>query len=141
MARTQQSKSLTKTLIADSVFLDTHIVCWLYAGELSLLSPAATDAIESHALVISPMVELELQYLYEISRISLPASDIITALQTDIGLRVVDDGLSSVIQHSKSIHWTRDPFDRMIVAHAMLRKIQLISRDNLIQIHFQPTIW
>ena len=45
------------------IHLDTHVVCWLYAGRLELLSPAARGAIERATLAVSPMVGLELQYL------------------------------------------------------------------------------
>lgn len=70
------------------VFLDTHIVCWLYSGRTQLFSENALKAIENNPLFVSPMVNLELQYLFEIERISLPASEILTALQADIGLQI-----------------------------------------------------
>jgi hypothetical protein len=48
------------------VYLDTHIVCWLYEGTREKLSPSAVAAIEAGNLFICPMVDLELQYLYTI---------------------------------------------------------------------------
>jgi PIN domain nuclease of toxin-antitoxin system len=136
MARTQQSK-----LATSMVFLDTHIVCWLYAGETKLISAKALQAIENNALLVSPMVDLELQYLYEIERISLNANEILNALRIDIGLQVADDSFQEIITCSKPLHWTRDPFDRVIVGHAIHKKIPLITRDNTIQQYFEMAIW
>ncbi|MEI9811179.1 MAG: hypothetical protein WDO18_00250 [Acidobacteriota bacterium] len=36
--------------------------------------------------------------------------------------------------------WTRDPFDRMIVAQARLAKAHLITRDTIIQTHYPKAI-
>jgi len=48
-----------------TIYLDTHVVVWLYSGELSLLSEKACQLIEENELLISPLVLLELQYLFE----------------------------------------------------------------------------
>ncbi|MCK4765175.1 MAG: hypothetical protein KAW12_23450 [Candidatus Aminicenantes bacterium] len=45
-------------------FLDTHIVVWLYQGDFSLLSKEAKQTIEKDDIFISPLVSLELQYLF-----------------------------------------------------------------------------
>lgn len=123
------------------IFLDTHIVCWLYAGQTQLISTDALKAIEDNPLLVSPMVNLELQYLFEIERISLSASEILTALQADIGLQIADDNFQFVVQQSKALSWTHDPFDRVIVGHALHKKIPLITRDKTIQQHFEQVIW
>ncbi len=123
------------------VFLDTHIVCWLYAGETQLISENALKAIENNPLLVSPMVDLELQYLFEIDRISLPASEVLAALQADIGLQIADDSFQFIVQQSKSLSWTRDPFDRVIVGHALYKKASLITRDKTIQQYVEQVIW
>lgn len=48
------------------IYLDTHVVVWLYAGLTAKLSDLAKLLINKHELYISPIVRLELQYLYEI---------------------------------------------------------------------------
>ena len=123
------------------VFLDTHIVCWLYSAQTQLFSENALKAIENNPLFVSPMVNLELQYLFEIERISLPASEILTALQADIGLQIADDSFQFIVQQSKTLNWTRDPFDRVIVGHALYKKAPLITRDKTIQQHVEQVIW
>lgn len=52
------------------IYLDTHVVVWLYMGEPSKLSDNAKHAVREHELRISPMVSLELTYLREIGRLT-----------------------------------------------------------------------
>ena len=69
------------------IHLDTHVVVWLYLGELSLFPPAVRNELNRSDLVASPIIELELQYLFEIERVTVPAIEIVTELQESIGLR------------------------------------------------------
>jgi len=56
-----------------SIYVDTHVVVWLHAGEVDRLSPSATTRIEDDDVVVSPAVLLELKLLQEIGRIPLAA--------------------------------------------------------------------
>lgn len=123
------------------IHLDTHIVCWLYEGRAELLTPAALRAIESGLLQVSPVVQLELTYLHEIGRISREGGYVLHALTKDIGLSVADVSLVQVIKIAGALTWTRDPFDRMIVAHAMVADAALVSKDRLIRKHCDKAIW
>lgn len=127
-----------KSLIA---FLDTHIVCWLYAGQVDLLSQPAIEAIEQRHLYISHIVLLELTYLREIGRINRSALEVVQALQQDIGLQVQEIALSAMVFQAQSLSWTRDPFDRMIVAQAAMHEYGLITKDRLIKEHYLNVIW
>jgi len=98
------------------IYLDTHVVVWLYAGLTDHLSSQAIDLIESNRLAISPMVQLELQYLQEIERINADSALIIESLGYSIGLEICQIPFIQVITESISQTWTRDPFDRLIVA-------------------------
>ena len=123
------------------VHLDTHIVCWLYEGRSELLTPVALQTIESGLLQVSPVVQLELTYLHEIGRISRDGSHVLDALAKDIGLSVADVSLARVMKMAGTLTWTRDPFDRMIVAHAMVGDAALVSKDRLIRKHCDKAIW
>jgi PIN domain nuclease of toxin-antitoxin system len=119
------------------IFLDTHVVVWLYQGRTDLLSKRAGKIIEQDDdIYISPIVLLELQYLFEIGKTIKPAKEVIEALVEDIGLEMAEDSFAGVIEQSLSENWTRDPFDRIIVAHARKNTALLISKDRLILEHY-----
>ena len=115
------------------IFLDTHVVVWLYQGRTDLLSKGAEKIIEKEDdIYISPIVLLELQYLFEIGKIIKPAKVVIEALVEDIGLEMAEDSFDGVVEQSLSENWTRDPFDRIIAAQARKNTALLISKDWLI---------
>lgn len=126
----------------ETVYLDTHVVVWLFAGELHKLSPRAIELIEANELLISPMVMLELELLHEIGRLSYSHETILTSLAESIDLRVCDLPFASITREATRHTWTRDPFDRMIVAHAASRNNSiLLSRDRKIREHYKRAIW
>jgi PIN domain nuclease of toxin-antitoxin system len=118
--------------MAGMIRLDTHLIVWLYAGDIERLSATAIDAIETHDLLVSPMVQLELTYLHEIGRLSVGGSEIIGDLRDRIGLRQSDESMASVVHAAASVTWTRDPFDRMIVADAIVAATDLLTKDQTI---------
>ena len=123
------------------VHLDTHVVCWLYAGRLDLLSPAAREAIERSALAVSPMVGLEIQYLREIGRVRHGARRMLATLRRDLGLALSDVPFAVVAARAQTLAWTRDPFDRLIAGEAAAARARLVTRDDQLRKHFRAALW
>ena len=123
------------------IYLDTHVVVWLYAGNTELLSKTAVEYIEKNDLYISPIVYLELKFLYEISRIKVAPAEILENLSASIGLSVCDKKFFQVINESISLNWTRDPFDRIIVANAIANDAVLITKDIRILENYLNARW
>jgi PIN domain nuclease of toxin-antitoxin system len=121
--------------------LDTHVVVWLFAGEIDLISDKARRRMESQDLFISPLVLLEMEYLFEIGRITQPAKNIFSALQQEVGLEVEDGSLHQIVAAAIQEKWTRDPFDRQIVAQARLLKADLLSKDRNIRTNYSRAVW
>lgn len=123
------------------VHLDTHVVCWLYEGRTDLLSVAARDAVERGQLVASPIVDLELQLLYEIGRILKGPEKVLATLAGEIGLQMTASAFPEVVAAARRLNWTRDPFDRLIVAGASLAAAKLVTKDRLIRRHYAAAVW
>lgn len=123
------------------IYLDTHVVAWLYAGELDLLPGPVRDLVEREELVISPMVELELQYLHETGRTTRPGNVVVDALTDEIGLARCGLPFAQVVSEALAQDWTRDPFDRLIVAQARARRLPLLTRDESILDHYNEAVW
>lgn len=123
------------------IFLDTHVVIWIANGELHKLSLRAYEYISNNQVAISPFVRFELQYLKEIDRIRVEPKNLIQYLWDEIGLVEVNSSFSQVVDVASKITWTRDAFDRIIVADAELHDSPLITADKLIRKHFKNAIW
>jgi predicted nucleic acid-binding protein len=112
-------------------------------GDLSLISPSALEAMSKTDLLISPMVLLEIEYLFELKKkIKLSAEDIRRKLEFELGVRVCGFSFPEIVQVASREKWTRDPFDRLIVAHAKANGIStLISEDRKIRENYPRAIW
>jgi PIN domain nuclease of toxin-antitoxin system len=122
-------------------YLDTHIIIWLYAGLTEKLTEKAKDNIEACDLLVSPFSRLEIQYLNEIGRVTAKPSVILKSLAKSINLKTGDCSLNDVIDEALKIGWTRDVFDRLLIAEAKVKKCGLITADSKIREHFHQTIW
>jgi PIN domain nuclease of toxin-antitoxin system len=123
------------------IYLDTHVVAWLYAGDVDLLPFPVRDLLEREDLTISPMVEFELQYLYESGRTTEAGRVVVDALEEEIGLARCGLPFARVAVAALREDWTRDPFDRMIVAQASARRLPLLTKDQTIRDHYDQAIW
>ena len=123
------------------IYLDTHAAIWLYAGDMSLFFSQTLRLLAESPLAVSPAVLLEMQYLLEIGRISADPDRILKSLEKSIGLKVCDLAFHKIITESIKQSWTRDPFDRLIVAHASLAHAGLITKDETILKHYAKALW
>ena len=123
------------------IYLDTHVVAWLYAGEVDLFPEKVRSLIDSEEPLISPIVELELQYLYELQRTTQSGSVVVDSLEEEIGLVRCGLPFAQIVAEALANDWTRDPFDRIVVAQAQVRRTPLLTRDAAIRDHYTEAIW
>ncbi len=65
----------------------------------------------------------------------------LAALRRDIGLEVVDVAFLDLVQEAAGLSWTRDPFDRLIAAHAIVANAPLVTADRTIRDNLPLAIW
>jgi PIN domain nuclease of toxin-antitoxin system len=108
------------------ILLDTNAVIWLHRGDRR----AATLAQWSTRLYASPATILELQFLIEAGRLRLRAGASVTELIHDDRWVIDDPASAAWFEKASEIGFTRDPFDRLIVGHARLRRWRLATGDR-----------
>ena len=124
------------------IYLDTHVVAWLYASGAERLSERAQAFIEGTTdLRISPMVRLELQYLFEIGRVGRPAGTVVDSLSAALGLTLCSASFAAVVHGAEGLDWTRDPFDRLIVAQAALHEAPLVTKHRTLHAAYADAVW
>jgi PIN domain nuclease of toxin-antitoxin system len=123
-------------------YLDTHVAIFVAEGARKQMSREAHRFIDRAELLVSPMVLIEMEILNEIRRIDLSARDIQLKLEHEIGLRVCTMPFTRVAEIALGEGWTRDPFDRIIVAQAKANGLAyLISADKEIAQNYPRTVW
>jgi PIN domain nuclease of toxin-antitoxin system len=88
------------------------------------------------------MVFFELELLFEIKRIKQSARDIQRKVEFELGVRLCDLPFATIAAAALDEKWTRDPFDRLIVANAKANGFAwLISADESIRQHYPRAVW
>jgi PIN domain nuclease of toxin-antitoxin system len=108
------------------ILLDTNALIWLDQGHARTRALTTGD----RRLYVSPVSLLELQFLIEADRIRLRHSTV-AALASREGFWMLDDPPATQwFEAALDLGWTRDPFDRLLVAHARLRRWRLATADD-----------
>jgi PIN domain nuclease of toxin-antitoxin system len=116
-----------------TILLDTHFVIWLV---LDVKQLAEFSWVERHRpWGISPVSFLEIQFLAEVGRLSVSNPEFMKAVMDDPRFTVDDIPLTTLIRHALGQTWTRDPFDRLLVAHSLARRVPLCTTDRDIRRH------
>jgi len=123
------------------IFLDTHVLVWLYEGLVDKFSTPIRAQLEESELYISPMVELELTYLFEIGRITTSGIDIVRHLDAHMGIQISRVDFYRVVEEAQGYSWTRDPFDRLIVANASIFNAPIITKDEKMRQQYSLAMW
>jgi PIN domain nuclease of toxin-antitoxin system len=74
--------------------------------------------------------------LSEIGRIEVKNPEFTDAVTQDQRFIVDEVPLLPLIRHGLSLTWTRDPFDRLLVAHSAARRMELCTTDRNIREHY-----
>jgi PIN domain nuclease of toxin-antitoxin system len=81
-----------------------------------------------------------MEVLHEIGRIRAPVSDVWDVL-SEHGVGEAPGDIRAIGQYARSLGWTRDPFDRFIVAHALATGALLLTADETLRAHCPQAYW
>ncbi len=115
------------------ILLDTHALLWLDQGHRR----ARALATHGQQLYISPATILELQMLVEIGRVK-PTTGAFERLVMDDRWLIDEPPALGWFQEAADLTWTRDPFDRLIMAHARFRGWKLATADRAMLEQLKP---
>jgi PIN domain nuclease of toxin-antitoxin system len=113
------------------ILLDTNALIWIEQGH------ARTRALARgrSRLYISPASILELRFLEEAGRIRFKKATLADITHRDDLWMLDDPPAAEWFDEALDLGWTRDPFDRLIVAHARLRGWPLATADTHLSEH------
>jgi PIN domain nuclease of toxin-antitoxin system len=114
------------------ILLDTHALLWLDAGH----QKAAALARLPGPLHASPVSLFEIQLLIEHSKLRLKRA--VSTFEDDSRWDLDAPPSAEWFARALPLSWTRDPFDRLLVAHAMYRGWKLATADARILEHLDP---
>jgi len=110
--------------------LDTHFLVWIVSESKKVKAYPWLKHYEPWS--VSPVSFLEVQLLSEIGRRSVDHPRFVQDVMGDPRFIVDEISVMNLVQKSLELSWTRDPFDRLIAAHSLARRMPLCSLDELI---------
>ncbi len=126
------------------LLLDTHAFLWWVAGD-DRLSPAAKAAMSDNAneVFVSAASIWEITTKYRLGKLAGVA-----AIAADLEAAIVGQGFSGMsisVGHGQLAGALpgphRDPFDRMLMAQAILDKLLLVSNQTLFDAYGLVRLW
>ena len=124
--------------------LDTHTFIWL-AAEPDYLSKLVREIalIPENDLLLSAASGWETALLWKLNRIELPEEPALFIPQVIQSLSLSPSAISFETAITAAtlplIH--RDPFDRLLVATAMQKKVAILSKDRMMMEYGVEVIW
>ena len=126
-----------------NVLIDTHVLAW------SLIAPARLPLEARSLLVSGAMVYVPPCSLHEITTkvrtgkwdAMAPYADRLDGLCMSQGFHIAPY-TAKMAMRSGAMDWAhRDPFDRLMIAQALVEKMAFISADHVIKLYPIKTIW
>jgi len=108
--------------------LDTHFVIWIVSKSRRLRNYPWLTHYQPWG--VSPISLLEIQLLAEVGRRQIDTPRFSRQIMSDPRFEFDDLPFVTLVQKSIELSWTRDPFDRMIAAHSLCRRVPLCSVDD-----------
>lgn len=123
------------------LLLDTNVVLWLLLGERERVSPTAEGAIEddTNELLVSAVSVWEIAIKRSRGRLTIDDrwADALRRLDL-VPLPVTALHATSV----ETLPWHhRDPFDRLLVAQALVESVAIVSADGALGAYDVDVVW
>jgi PIN domain nuclease of toxin-antitoxin system len=115
------------------LLLDTHFLIWLVLNSKRIARFSWIDRYRPWG--VSPVSFLEIQFLAEVGRLTVRNPEFTGEVMRDRRFTVDDISLTNLVRHALVLNWTRDPFDRLLVAHSSARRLPFCTTDRGILNH------
>ncbi|MEJ7732024.1 MAG: type II toxin-antitoxin system VapC family toxin [Polyangiaceae bacterium] len=125
------------------LLLDTHVVLWA-ATDPDRLAPEARATLEDgvHDAMVSVVTAWEIALKQSLGKLELPkpAEEWLPLVLQRTGFELAEVGLLAALR-VRSLPWHhRDPFDRLLVAHAMEGGYTVVTRDRALGRYGVPVL-
>ncbi len=126
------------------LLLDTHAFIW-WDSDPSLLSPHALSLCKNrkNRLVLSVASVWEMQIKLNLGKLklTLPLSQVIDSQRQTNGIEILPIKLEHVLALEKLSLHHKDPFDRMLIAQALVEDVVVISGDPVFGKYSVNIMW
>ncbi len=124
--------------------LDTHTFLWI-SGDSDRLSQTVVDLCCSgeHTFYLSMASPWEMQIKSQLGKLSLtaPLDELINKNQQENNIQLLPIELAHITYLQRLPAHHKDPFDRIIIAQAIIEGLTVITVDHAFDDYAVPIIW
>ena len=113
------------------LLLDTHVVLWQLSGERDISAPARSAISEAEDLLLSVVSFAEIGSKASAGKLEVP--DDLQGRIADSGVRTLGLSPAHGLAVAQLPAHHRDPFDRLIIAQAMVERLTVVTADPRFQ--------
>lgn len=123
-----------------TLLLDTHVLIWIATGN-ARLSKTAHEAVTSPGAVFFVSAINAYEYCWQWQRARFAASATLGSLLERLHCEVLDYPSLAwpIVERLPMIHG--DPIDRMMIAHALVANMTIVTCDQNVAKYPVPTLW
>jgi PIN domain nuclease of toxin-antitoxin system len=126
------------------LLLDTHSFLWFISGHANLSSTARSlieDATNQPLLSIASLWEMAIKLSIGKLNLAQPFGELIPQQMEVNGIELlpIDIGHTAVVSELPFHH--RDPFDRLLIAQAMIEEIPVVGADSAFDAYPIKRLW
>ena len=132
-----------EALFLSAILLDTQAYLWFLAGDLRL-SPRAQESIELNPRVLLSTASLwEIAIKHSFGKLSLPDPlEVLVAEMTTVDqIELCTIETRHILQLASLPFHHRDPFDRMLIAQALIEDLSIVSTDEQFDAYGVTRVW
>ncbi len=126
------------------LLLDTHTFIW-WDSEPAKLPPQVLHLLQNpqHQFLLSVACVWEMQIKSQLGKLKLdaPLTDIVTGQQQTNRLEILPVTLAHVLALDQLPLHHKDPFDRLMIAQALVENAKLVSGDSVFKNYPVDVIW
>ena len=127
-----------------NILLDTHVLIWLAMEPQNLSQQAKTILSNPNNTLFLSLVSIwEMQIKIQIGKLTLNVSlkKVIESQQQVNGLQILPIELAHIFALEVLPNHHRDPFDRLLLAQALVAQIPILSIDAIFEQYPVQRLW
>jgi len=123
------------------LLLDTNVVVWLLTGDREAVSQVATEALlnEENSISVSAVSYWEIAIKRSNGKLEIEADWARALGRLDFDPLVITSEHAAKVESLPWIH--RDPFDRLLIAQAMMENHHIVAADRDIPGYDVEVVW
>ena len=121
------------------LLLDTHVFLWWKGKDCRLRNPARAAIADAELVMVSVASAWEAGIKAQIGKLELP--DSFEAGVIESGFEKLPIGFSHAEYATQLPLHHKDPFDRMLIAQAVIEELTLVAHDRLIEPYSVEVLW